>query len=755
MSTEQHNPVLENPRHDLLLERRKVETSRFSRALAGLAEAVTGGRDKAIIEESDSLAAAISRIALAYGRTPRKAVPPPEEQPFNQRTVELVEQQQLRSRKVMLRDGWHRQANYCLVIPFTGGYASLVPKDENHFEYHATTGETGIVDDSLAQQLMGEAQLIYPSWDSEAEPLAAFIRLALWRHKKTFYLIPLLLAAGALLGLLPPIITKYLVGTVIPFNDTSQLPAIAIAMVVAAVGITLFKLVASLSIVRLETTFESRGQAAVWSHLLRLPASFFRRMSTGELSVKVQSVDAIRSMLSSVLVNSAASIAMGAASLFLMFHYQHKLAFLVLLLLVLYAFLNVLIGRRVVALTRQSIEQESSLRASSFQLLSGITKLRAAAAERAAFAQWAPLYQAFSLVTRDNHTWRSFGIVLQSVMPALLLLIIIFAIGRESHFLFAALKVPENWQELDATPLREKMPPALFMAFFLAATQLLTAMKALSDAYLQLIGIQPHIQALQQIVSEPGEREDDGMAPGNLQGAIDICDVDFRYSPDGPLVLKGASLRARPGEFIAIVGPSGAGKSSLIRVILGFDEIERGAIFLDDKDLGDLNKRLVRRQFGVVLQDSQLLPGSLFDNISGGTGISMAQAWDAARLAGLEDDIKDMPMQMHTVLSEGASTLSGGQRQRVIIARALARKPAYILFDEATSALDNRTQTIVSESLENLGCTRIVIAHRLSTIANADTIYVMDSGKVVEQGNYEELMDRKGLFFQLATRQLA
>jgi ABC-type bacteriocin/lantibiotic exporter with double-glycine peptidase domain len=243
--------------------------------------------------------------------------------------------------------------------------------------------------------------------------------------------------------------------------------------------------------------------------------------------------------------------------------------------------------------------------------------------------------------------------------------------------------------------------------------------------------------------------------PGELRGRVEIHHVYFRYDPDGPLVLDDVSLRAEPGEFIAIVGPSGAGKSSLLRQLLGFEETESGSVFFDDHDLAGLNVQAVRHQMGVVLQNGRLMSGTVYQNIAGVSQLTMDQAWEAARMAGLDRDIEMMPMGMFTFLGDGASTISGGQRQRLMIARAIAPRPRILLFDEATSALDNRTQAIVSASLENLKATRIVIAHRLSTIINADRIYVLEAGRIAQSGTYAELMEQKGPFRELARRQIA
>jgi ABC-type bacteriocin/lantibiotic exporter with double-glycine peptidase domain len=240
-----------------------------------------------------------------------------------------------------------------------------------------------------------------------------------------------------------------------------------------------------------------------------------------------------------------------------------------------------------------------------------------------------------------------------------------------------------------------------------------------------------------------------------VSGEIELSHVSFRYQTDGPLILDNVSLHIRPGEFVAVVGPSGAGKSTLIRLLLGFETPTDGAIYYDREDLARLDCQAVRRQIGVVLQDGKLMPGDLFSNIVGSYLLTLDDAWEAAWLSGLSDDIRDMPMGMQTVISEGGSTLSGGQRQRLMIARAIVSKPRILFFDEATSALDNETQTIVRRSLEYLKATRVAIAHRLSTVRYADRIIVMEAGRIVQQGTYEELLQQGGLFAELVQRQLA
>jgi ATP-binding cassette subfamily C protein len=294
-----------------------------------------------------------------------------------------------------------------------------------------------------------------------------------------------------------------------------------------------------------------------------------------------------------------------------------------------------------------------------------------------------------------------------------------------------------------------------FLAFHAAFFQFLAAALALSSAAGSVLGIVPLFERARPILETLPETSAAKGEPGALTGNIEISHAFFRYRADTPLVLRDLSLSVRPGEFVALVGASGCGKSTLFRLLLGFERLDSGAIHFDGQDLAGMNPQAVRRQIGVVLQNGQLQTGDIFENIAGTRPLTMDDAWAAARLAGLEDDIRAMPMGMHTVISEGGGGLSGGQRQRLMIARAIASRPRILLFDEATSALDNLTQAIVSRSLEQLQATRIVIAHRLSTVVKADRIFVLEAGRVVESGSYAELIAQEGLFAKLAQRQLA
>jgi ABC-type bacteriocin/lantibiotic exporter with double-glycine peptidase domain len=318
--------------------------------------------------------------------------------------------------------------------------------------------------------------------------------------------------------------------------------------------------------------------------------------------------------------------------------------------------------------------------------------------------------------------------------------------------IFATLYVIQSSAPGDAAPA---FTTGTFIAFNGAYGSFVSALQALADASMSLLKAVPTFERLKPILDTLPESDDTKTSPGKLRGEVSVSHLSFRYHPDGPWIIKDVTFSIKPGQFIAFVGSSGCGKSTLLRLLLGFERPQSGGVHYDGQDLASLDVRGVRQQLGVVLQESRVLPTDIYRNIVGTSAHTMDDAWEAAAMAGLADDIKQMPMGMHTIVSEGGGTFSGGQRQRLLIARALVNKPRLIYFDEATSALDNRAQAVVTQSMDRLDATRIVIAHRLSTIVNADRIFYFDGGQVKEEGTYKELLAKGGAFAALAKRQIA
>lgn len=293
-----------------------------------------------------------------------------------------------------------------------------------------------------------------------------------------------------------------------------------------------------------------------------------------------------------------------------------------------------------------------------------------------------------------------------------------------------------------------------YYAFTAAYGMVSAAFSSLVGLGLQIARIRPIMEVSKPILEAVPEVSEDKEIVTKISGSIEISHMTFRYEDGASNVLDDVSVKIRPGQYVAVVGKTGCGKSTLLRILLGFETVQKGAVYYDGKDISKIDLKSLRKNIGVVTQDGKLFQGDIFSNIViSAPWLSMEDAWEAAEVAGIADDIRDMPMGMSTMISEGSGGISGGQKQRLMIARAVAPKPKVLMFDEATSALDNITQKKISAALDKLNCTRIVIAHRLSTIRQCDRIIVLDGGKIVEDGTYEELLENKGFFAELVERQ--
>ncbi|MEJ1933020.1 ATP-binding cassette domain-containing protein, partial [Nostoc sp. NIES-2111] len=424
-----------------------------------------------------------------------------------------------------------------------------------------------------------------------------------------------------------------------------------------------------------------------------------------------------------------------------LFYYNSKLALVAVAVTVVILCVTTLSSLVLLRKVPRLLELQGNILGQTVQLINGISKLHIAGAQERAFATWIQNYNQQIKLELSTQQIEDTVAIFNTVMPNI-----------TSGLIFwftAGLMQPAQGSGEIALSL------GTYLAFNAALSNFLKGTTDLSNTVTEVLPIIPQWKRTQPILATIPEVDAAKSDPGQIKGKIAIAHVNFSYRQDGQLTLDDVNISAQPGEFIAIVGPSGSGKSTLLRLLLGFETPSAGKIYYDNQDLAGLDVDAVRRQLGVVLQNGQLISTSIFENIACGTQITLDEAWDAARQAGLADDIAAMPMQMFTVISEGGNNISAGQRQRLLIARALALKPKILLFDEATSALDNKTQAIVSQNLEKLQVTRIAIAHRLSTIRNAHRIYVLQSGRIVQQGSFDELVAVEGLFTQLMARQMA
>ncbi len=646
----------------------------------------------------------------------------------------------LRVRQVLLEEDWWRTDSGPLLARTEGNpgqWVALLPEAPGRYRLHgpSATDDPKRMTGAVAQTLAPVAYSFYRPFPATELSFRTILRFGIRGCGRDVVRVVLLGLCGGLLGLVTPIATGALFNTVIPSAERDQLWQVTLILLTCAIATGMFELGRRLALARVDGRLGATVQAAVWDRLLGLPLGFFRPFSAGDLAVRAMGIDTMRKTLSGATVTAALGGMFSLSNIGLLYYYGGNLAWWAVLLLVAAVGATLSVGYGQLRLQRRIVPLTTRISGLVLQLLNGISKLRVAAAEGHAFAQWARLFSEQRRLQIRSRTVSNSLAVFNTVFPILGVLVIMAA-ATAGGTVAASIRTGD------------------YLAFSAAFGACLAASVSLSAAAVQVLGLVPVYEAAKPILEAVPETTDAKSDPGTLSGRIEAHHLTFSYRPDVPATLLDVSLAARPGEFVAIVGPSGSGKSTLLRLLLGFEQPDTGSVFFDGQDLAGLDVRAVRSQIGVVLQSGRIMAGDFFSNIVGLGAHTLDDAWAAARLAGLDDDIRAMPMGMHTVVSEGASTLSGGQRQRLLIARAIVNRPRILFFDEATSALDNRTQAIVSNSLAQLNATRIVIAHRLSTVQHADRILVMEQGRIVQSGRHATLINRDGPFAELARRQV-
>ncbi|KAB8330853.1 NHLP bacteriocin export ABC transporter permease/ATPase subunit [Scytonema tolypothrichoides VB-61278] len=651
----------------------------------------------------------------------------------------------IRMRQITLTDKWWKKdTDPMLTYTVADNHpVALLPVSDARYEIFDPVEHTRIpVNARSASKLAPHAYVFYRPLPDKKLKTLDMLKFALRGHFRELIVILLTGIATTVLGMLTPTATAILIDNAIPDAKRELLLQIAFGLLAAAFGEAIFQLTQAFAIIRLETFADSSIQAAVWDRLLNLKASFFRSYSIGDLNSRVNGITQMREKLSGTVLKTIFSSFFSLLNLGLLFYYNTSLAMIACVVAVVNIAVTIVSGILTLHKVRPLLEIEGQLSGVMVQLINGVAKLRVAGCEARAFAYWGKQYSHQLKLMLSTQGIEDIVTVINKILPPLTNAVL---------FWFAV-------QALHGTSLQQPngggLSTGTFLAFNAAFGIFINGATSLSNTIVEVLEVLPLWNRLQPILLATPELNSSKTDPGRLSGRVVVDHAIFRYRNDGPLTLDDVTIRAEPGEFIAIVGPSGSGKSTLFRLLLGFDFPESGTIYYDGQDLAGLDVNAVRRQLGVVMQNSRMMSGSFFENIASGALVTMEEAWEAAQAAGLADDIQAMPMGMHTVISEGGTNLSGGQRQRLLIARALVLKPRILLFDEATSALDNKTQAIVSQSLERLQVTRIAIAHRFSTIRHANRIYVLQDGRVVQQGNFEQLASQQGLFAQLMARQM-
>ena len=653
----------------------------------------------------------------------------------------VIQKANMQIRFVSLTKDWYKFDSGVLI-----GYygenkeiAALIPSAPNKYKIVTKKFPEGLqVTDEVAAKIDKDAFICYAGFPARKLKVIDLLKFMFNQAWKSDY--KTILAVSIFAGIVPlvtPIITETIFADIIPILDRKGLVTVTQVTMVTSFTIAALGLIRSVAVLRISTHLNMATEAALWGRLLSLPEKFFRRFQSGELASRMQGIEAVKSLIDGNFVTAVFNTIFSFWSVFLMCYYSLKLTAAAIGVWLIWIVVTAFIYRRVLGFQRGLIEANNRESGLIQQIFAGLAKFRIHGAEEQAFNLWSKIF---------GETWNwnlklrwqgNYNMIIGSIQPFILTMLLYYVALFETE--------------------QGQAQPGITYAQFLAFSAAYSSFNATLNSLIPLIGqfftIQPHIENLKPILDEEPETTEEKTEAGVLSGAVTVSNLSFSYGEKLPDVLKNISFEIKAGENVAIVGKSGCGKSTLVRLLLGFEKPKSGNIFFDGQDLQYLSLPSVRSQMGVVLQNGQLMQGDIFTNIIGTANLTQDDAWAAAEAAGIADDIRKMPMGMQTIIGEGSSNISGGQRQRLLIARALAARPAILIFDEATSALDNKSQAIVTRSIEKLKVTRIVIAHRLSTIRNCERIIVMDGGKIVESGTFEELANGGGLFSQLVKRQ--
>ena len=636
-------------------------------------------------------------------------------------------------RSVRLGKGWQKEAFGAMVGHLdTGEVVALLPKGTVGYYYlDPRTGEKVHVSESVVAHIDENAIFFYrplPSRPLEEGDLPAFVF-------STFSRADYLTVIGAalavtLIGLLPAWANQVAFGVVAPSGQAALVLPIAALLVGVTVTTALIGICRNLIMARVSTKLDIAAESATYARVLSLPASFFKGYAAGELARRMGSLTALCHQMVSIILGSGLSALLSLVYVFQVFAYAPALTIPAVLIVVVEAVFGVVSTILTVKYERRSMEADAKVSGVVTTLLNGIQKIKLAGAEDLAFAKWAKGYSDYAKATYNRP-------VLLNALPALVGLVGL--VGNILIYYMAA-----------TTGITYDN----YMAFNVAFGQTTGAIMALTSIAGQIAQAKPMFDMVEPILKANPETDNNRPSVESLTGEIEVSGISFRYNDSQPYVLNDLSFSVRPGEYVALVGESGCGKSTIMRLLLGFEEPERGSVFYGQHDVRKVNLRSLRSHIGTVMQDSRLFMGDIRSNITiSAPSATLDDAWEAAEIAGIADDIRKMPMGMQTMVSEGGGGVSGGQRQRIMIARAVCGNRKILMFDEATSALDNMTQKHVADSLAKLNCTRIVIAHRLSTVRECDRILLVANGGIAEEGTYDELIERDGLFADLVARQ--
>ncbi len=713
--------------------RKRLDDDQVAEAYERIARAIEGSKraPRMTLDDVEATDSAVAVVLRYFGKKPAD-VPVSLTDPSD-RMEYAVRSCGMMKRKVMLEGRWWADATGAYLGQLTTGEpVAIIPLGLRSYAYvEPSTNKKVLLTARTAADVLPEAFCFYrplPEESLSVRDLIKFMGASL--DMGDYIRIVLASLAVALVGLLPAVANGLLFDRIIPSGDVGLILPISALLLGAAIANTLIGILRGMVGARMSSKLSMQMEAAMMSRVLSLPPSFFKDRQAGDLAKRVKRIRSIVDTLTSIFLGTGLTAIFSLVYIVQITAYAPSLA--VPAVIIILVQLAVGIAVAVAQARRQRRIVEADLKVSGLvpALLNGISKLKLAGAEKRAFAQWADAEAALLSAQYDLPLWYKVSGTLPALVTLVGTIVIYWAAGSSGVTL------------------------ADFMAFNVAYGAVSSAIVALAGTGGRLAQVKSHLESVQPLLQAVPESAVRGKLVTSLSGSIELAGVTFGYDPSQPPVLEGLSLKVKSGEYLAVVGKSGSGKSTLLRLLLGFEKPERGAIYYGGQDIADIDPRSLRRVIGVCLQNGSLFAGTIFSNIViASARATMDDAWEAAEIAGVADDIRAMPMGMLTLITEGSGGVSGGQRQRILIARAVCSKPRILIFDEATSALDNVTQRHVSDSLAKLKCTRIVVAHRLSTIKLADRIVMLDGGRIIEEGTYDELMAMDGAFADLVKRQ--
>ena len=714
--------------------RREIDNENLEESIDAITAAVIGKRIASSLSDNEALHTAIESVLKYYNcKIPKDKIP------ANIKTTEEQIEYRMRPygisyRNVTLEKGWYKHAVGIMIgtMKSDGSLVVLTPgKFAGYCYLDPATGEKKKINRKTEELLDEKAICFYqplPLSSIGVKDLVLFMIKQISTSDIILYVCVLLLSTG--LGLLSTVFVDLLFGEVLQLKSVTILLSLANFMLCYTISKFLIDASNNLASNRILTKINVAVEAAVMNRMLNLPVKFYREYSSGELSQRSGYVQSLCSLMVQTAVSVSTSIVYLISYSAQMFDYGPKLVLPAVAGILITALVNTVTVFAQVKSTKKVMLCSTKTSGLTYSTITGIQKIKLAGAEKRMYSRWARLYAEEASELYNPPVFLKLSSTITLAVSLLSTLIIYY------------IAVKNVYGVND------------YYAFMNAYGMIMGAFTTITTTVSSIANIRPILDMTKPILKTVPEIDEAKKEITALNGGIELSNLCFAYDDGQDDVIHNLSLKINPKEYVAIVGSTGCGKSTLIRLLLGFEKAQKGTIYYDNEDMATLDLRSLRRLIGTVMQDGKLFNGDIYSNIViSAPQLGLDDAWKAAEIAAIADDIRKMPMGMNTVISEGQGGISGGQRQRLMIARAVAPNPKILIFDEATSALDNITQKRVTEAIDSLGCTRIVVAHRLSTIKHADRIIYLDKGSIAEEGTYDELIAKDGLFAALVKRQ--